>query len=45
MTASKSDPGAALKGLDLESRQMVIDMVRGLRTNLLTREKILEYVN
>ncbi len=40
-----NDPKSVPKGLDLESRQMVVDMVRGLRTNLLTREKILEYDN
>lgn len=32
-----------LKGLDDESRQMVVDMVRQLRAKLLTRDAILEY--
>ena len=36
-------PESVLKGLDLESRQMVINMVRGLRLNLLSKEKILEF--
>ena len=37
----KAEP--ALKGLDIETRQMVLDTVRQLRSRLLTREKILEY--
>lgn len=32
-----------LAGLDIESRQMVLDTVRQLRKRLLTREKILEF--
>lgn len=32
-----------LKGLDAESRQMVIDTVRQLQKRLLTKEKVLEY--
>lgn len=32
-----------LYGLDLESRQMVVDIVRQLRKRMLTREKILEF--
>lgn len=43
MTGSVTETGSTLKGLDAESRQMVIDMVRQLRKRLLTREKILEY--
>jgi len=38
-----STPGRNLKGLDLESRQMIIDTVRQLRKRLLTKEKILEF--
>jgi len=41
MTTSTS--GRNLKGLDLESRQMIIDTVRQLRKRLLTKEKILEF--
>ena len=43
MTVSVNETGSTLKGLDTESRQMVIDMVRQLRKRLLTKEKILEY--
>jgi alkylation response protein AidB-like acyl-CoA dehydrogenase len=43
MTASVNQAGTHLRGLDLESRQMVIDTVRQLRKRRLTREKILEY--
>ena len=43
MTASVSETGTELKGLDSESRQMVIDTVRQLKKRLLTRDKILEY--
>jgi len=41
MTASIT--GRNLKGLDLESRQMVIDTVRQLRKRFLTKKKILEF--
>jgi len=41
MTASTT--GRDLKGLDLESRQMVIDTVRQLRKRFLTKKKILEF--
>jgi alkylation response protein AidB-like acyl-CoA dehydrogenase len=37
-----TEVGKELKGLDLESRQMVVDMIQQLRKRLLTREKILE---
>lgn len=43
MTVSATVSKAALKGLDNESRQMIIAMIRQLRKRLLTREKILEY--
>jgi alkylation response protein AidB-like acyl-CoA dehydrogenase len=43
MTLSVNEPGACLKGLDPESRQMVIDTVRQLKKRLLTKEKILEF--
>ena len=42
MTADHSDAEMNLYGLDLESRQMVVDMVIQLRKKLLTRETILE---
>ena len=42
MSADHSDAEMNLYGLDLESRQMVIDMVTQLRKKLLTRETILE---
>ncbi|MBN1931084.1 MAG: acyl-CoA dehydrogenase family protein [Desulfobacterales bacterium] len=38
-----TETGTALKGLDPESRQMVIDTVRQLKKRLLTKEKILEF--
>jgi len=41
-TESSADP-TLLKGLDPESRKMVIDMVGMLRTRLLTKERILEF--
>lgn len=41
MTTSTS--GRNFKGLDLESRQMIIDTVRQLRKRLLTKERILEF--
>jgi len=41
MTTSTS--GRNLKGLDLESRQMIIDTVRQLRKRFLTKKKILEF--
>ena len=41
MTTSTS--GRNFKGLDLESRQMIIDTVRQLRKRFLTKEKILEF--
>ena len=43
MTTSTSTSGRNFKGLDLESRQMIIDTVRQLRKRLLTKEKILEF--
>ncbi len=43
MTISTSTSGRNLKGLDLESRQMIIDTVRQLRKRLLTKERILEF--
>jgi alkylation response protein AidB-like acyl-CoA dehydrogenase len=43
MGISNSEAGNVLNGLDLESRQMVIDTVRQLRKRLLTKEKILEF--
>jgi alkylation response protein AidB-like acyl-CoA dehydrogenase len=43
MTATASEAEPELEGLDLESRQMVIDTVRQLKDRLFTREKILEY--
>jgi alkylation response protein AidB-like acyl-CoA dehydrogenase len=42
MAADQMDAEMNLYGLDLESRQMVIDMVIQLRKKLLTRETILE---
>jgi len=38
-----AEPNPDLKGLDVESWQMVVDMVRQLKNRLLTREKILEF--
>jgi alkylation response protein AidB-like acyl-CoA dehydrogenase len=43
MTSSVNDAIPVEKGLDLESRQMVIETVRQLKDRLLTRDKILEY--
>lgn len=43
MAGSVNATGSNLKGLDLETRQMIIDMVKQLRKRLLTKEKILEY--
>lgn len=38
-----TDAGKALKGLDSESRQMVLDVVHQLKSRLLTRDKVLEF--
>lgn len=43
MTESTSETKPVPKGLDIESRQMIIDTIRQMRNRLLTREKILEY--
>jgi alkylation response protein AidB-like acyl-CoA dehydrogenase len=43
MTESTSEKKPVLKGLDTESRQMIIDTIRQMRNRLFTREKILEY--
>ncbi len=43
MASSVNEERPILKGLDLESRQMVIETVRHLKERLFTREKILEY--
>ena len=43
MTSHTNQTEPALKGLDSESRQMVIETVRQLKDRLLTREKIFEY--
>jgi alkylation response protein AidB-like acyl-CoA dehydrogenase len=43
MTDSTSEKKPVLKGLDTESRQMIIDTIRQMRNRLFTREKILEY--
>jgi len=43
MTESSSEKKPVLKGLDTESRQMIIDTIRQMRHRLFTREKILEY--
>lgn len=43
MAISNPEAGNVLKGLDSESRQMVIDTVRQLRKRLLTKDKILEF--
>lgn len=40
---SETNTGAVHRGLDAESREMVIETVRQLRKRLLTREKILEF--
>jgi alkylation response protein AidB-like acyl-CoA dehydrogenase len=43
MTESGIEAKPELRGLDTETRQMVLDTVRQLRNRLLTRDKILEY--
>ena len=43
MAGSGVETGTALKGLDAESRQMVIDTVHQLRERLLTKELISEF--
>ena len=43
MTESTNETKPVLKGLDTESRQMIIDTIRQMRNRLFTREKILEY--
>lgn len=43
MTGHETDKKGGLKGLDPESREMVLKTVDQLRKRLLTREKILEY--
>ena len=43
MTDSADDKKSALKGLDPELRQMVIDTIRLMKSRLFTRDKILEY--
>jgi len=43
MTTSVNKAEPVLKGLDSESRQMVIETVRQLKNRLFTQEKILEY--
>lgn len=43
MTGHEADKKGGLKGLDPESREMVLKTVDQLRKRLLTREKILEY--
>ncbi len=43
MTAPENTADHVSKGLDDESRQMVVDTVQQLRKRLLTKEKILEY--
>jgi len=42
MEVSVEHSGAAMKGLDIESRKLVVDTVRDLKKRLLTKEKILE---
>ena len=42
MAESAIEPGGELKGLDSESREMILDTVDQLRKRLLTKEKILE---
>ncbi|MBT8356552.1 MAG: acyl-CoA dehydrogenase family protein, partial [Deltaproteobacteria bacterium] len=41
--SSSNNTHSALQGLDLDSRQMVLDTVGQLRKRLLTKEKILEF--
>ncbi|MCJ7830247.1 MAG: acyl-CoA dehydrogenase family protein, partial [Desulfobacterales bacterium] len=43
MAGAQATPQAPLKGLDLESRQMVLETITQLRKRLLTREKILDF--
>lgn len=43
MTGVENEGGTVPRGLDAESREMVIDTVRGLKKRLLTREKIFEF--
>ena len=43
MAEPVNDKKSALKGLDPELRQMVIDTIRQMKSRLLTREKLLEY--
>lgn len=43
MTAPENEASLTVRGLDDESRQMVIDTVWQLRKRLLTKEKILQY--
>ncbi len=43
MTLPVSETETALNGLDLESRQMVIDTVRQLKKRILTKENILKF--
>lgn len=43
MTPSVSETETVLKGLDHESRQMVIDTVRQLKKRILTKENILKF--
>ncbi len=43
MTSDKTSNGSDLYGLDLESRQMVLDTVAQLKKRLLTPEKIAEF--
>ena len=43
MTSSVSETETALKGLDHESRQMVIDTIRQFKKRILTKESILKF--
>jgi alkylation response protein AidB-like acyl-CoA dehydrogenase len=43
MTASASEMDRVARGLDAESRQMVVDTVQQLSKRLLTKDRILEY--
>jgi alkylation response protein AidB-like acyl-CoA dehydrogenase len=43
MAANGTPKASGLTGLDLESRQMVLDTIGQLRKRLLTKEKILQY--
>jgi len=40
MAESAIEPGGELKGLDSESREMILDTVDQLRKRLLTKEKM-----